>query len=108
MVAPIIGGMTVGQMEQVKSMIRLLKQYLAETKNDRARRQIAKAVAEMAAELVEMRDAGFPFAPPPRHPAEDEPVIPQPAPDGRGQADVPPPPEPPPLRRFREGVGYLP
>lgn len=64
MVSPFRGGMTVGQIEQAKSMIRLLKQYLGETKNDSARHAIAKAVADMAKELCEMPDAGF-FHPPP-------------------------------------------
>lgn len=64
MVAPIIGGMTVGQAEQARSMIRFLKQYLSESKNGRARKQLALAVKNMANDLVEMPNVGYPSAPP--------------------------------------------
>lgn len=59
MVAPITGGMTVGQASHARSIIRLLKTYLDE-KNDGARKQIALAVKNLSNELAEMPNAGFP------------------------------------------------
>lgn len=50
--------MSVGQDEHAKSMIRLLKQYRSETKNNEARLAIAKAVLDLAGQLVAMPDAG--------------------------------------------------
>ena len=56
-------GMSVGQDEQAKSLIRLLKQYRRERANARARAVIAIAISALARELAEMPDANV-FAPP--------------------------------------------
>lgn len=114
MVAPITGGMTVGQAEQAKSMIRLLKQYLSETRNDRARAQLARSVKEMADQLVGMPNAGM--LPPPPWPMKPTPPPTPPGPPNQVisgwrcwwygtdlpltyERPPPPPPPPPPPRK---------
>ena len=52
------GQYSVGQDEQAKSMIRLLKQYRRERTNADARRALAIAIKTLADRLVEIPDAG--------------------------------------------------
>lgn len=88
MVAPIHGAMSVAQAEQARSMIRMLKQYLRERGNAKARHVLALAIASLAEDLVSLPDAGAPTypKPPPRNPhrpPEPWPDIPQPPPETR-------------------------